>query len=304
MNANARMNALNNANIGTENMFSLTLKSGATLNINVQDAADKAIEQIKQDGYVSNDKLYRRWICAQMLRIVDNMERTGRNFSQYVRKEYSYGYQYTMMENEVKALIRMEYERDKWFDIRSSFFSLNVIARIYKDLWIDIEDYVTELTKANEFRTYHHRPYITVGSEYVELSDADRRFKSMKIIVERMATVAQYGNYKGMLDLMAEFRKELPRRLNLRKSDRWIEAFKGEGAYYTLENLILFHGAEIETLVSSHDYYNGKRNEILSSTEAFEYMNEKVREGVGGYWLFGMLKVVLSRNNISIHNLY
>ena len=70
------------------------------------------------------------------------------------------------------------------------------------------------------------------------------------------------------------------------KSSTWKSTFKGEGAYYTLQNLIRFHKFQI--FDSGHLYKGAKAEEILE---------QKRREYDGaGYKLFAFMKAQIEYN--------
>ena len=58
------------------------------------------------------------------------------------------------------------------------------------------------------------------------------------------------------------------------KSKVWVDAYKGNGAYYTLKNLVMFHDCAIKT---------GKFD-VLLSTSAVAFLNEKLDEYKGEGW--------------------
>lgn len=67
-----------------------------------------------------------------------------------------------------------------------------------------------------------------------------------------------------------------------------MNAYKAAGAYYSMENLIRFHGMRVHYL-----------DTVLDEKGSLAYLNE-VSKSQEGYWLLGMLKNELKLNNISI----
>ena len=75
---------------------------------------------------------------------------------------------------------------------------------------------------------------------------------------------------------------------NTPKSKVWVDAFKGEGAYYTLKNLVMFHGCGIK--VDKFDVrYNTRAMEILK-LRLDQYQFE-------GWRMFALMKKVIADNN-------
>lgn len=88
------------------------------------------------------------------------------------------------------------------------------------------------------------------------------------------------------------------RRINLRnaywepsQSQAWIDAYKGSGAFFTMQNLIRFHGC---TFIAE----NGTRMDKLAS---YTYLQSKAIEYTGEGWrLLGLLRQFIKDNNIDI----
>jgi hypothetical protein len=82
------------------------------------------------------------------------------------------------------------------------------------------------------------------------------------------------------------------------KSKDWIDAFKGEGAYYTLKNLVMFHDCTIYTgKYGAFDYNKGYK---LVGMDAVKHLNEKLVEYQGeGYRMFALMKKVIYDNGFN-----
>lgn len=75
------------------------------------------------------------------------------------------------------------------------------------------------------------------------------------------------------------------------KSQVWIDAFKGEGAYYTLKNLVMYHNCSI---------VDGARG--MDRTLAMTYLNKKLDEYKGEGWrMFALMKKVIKDNNFDFN---
>ena len=73
-------------------------------------------------------------------------------------------------------------------------------------------------------------------------------------------------------------------------TNEWIDAYKGEGAFYTLKNLVMYHSCDIY-----------KDNYVIpNGTAAVKYLNEKLDEYKGEGWrMFALMKKVIYDNNFS-----
>ena len=78
---------------------------------------------------------------------------------------------------------------------------------------------------------------------------------------------------------------------NTKKSAAWIDAYKGEGAFYTLKNLVMFHDCYIEV---NYKY------QVIRGMEAVHYLNGKLNEYKGEGWrMFALMKKVIKDNGIN-----
>ena len=106
-----RMEALKAANIETGKYFSVTLpeglKPGSTINVTISEDGSPVIvspekkrnseeesflSQIYEDGYVRNTRLHRRWVMAQMFRMLNYKSYyTGKSgYDAYLNDHYGY----------------------------------------------------------------------------------------------------------------------------------------------------------------------------------------------------------------------
>jgi len=293
-----RLNALMNAGINTDDFISVmipkNLKENQRIVLSVKDgkidaALDEVEEKIKRDGYTACTKLYRRWICAQMLRILTEIENTGSNFNKYARLHYGMKYRFHTVEHECEVLAKLQKEDPESFSERKVFFSPNVIENIYYE-------YGMALIRAWNVEKEHK----CKGKQYKHIGH-----KNM-FIDDFSYTMQKYGMFRGMICNMDDYAKlsEIVHKLNniifdidFDTSDgikQWIEAFKGNGAYYTLKNLVLFHDCVITNYDDGH---------LMKGEEAFKWMQSKLNVYEGYQWL-ALLEKCVKTNNVTINNLY
>ena len=77
-----------------------------------------------------------------------------------------------------------------------------------------------------------------------------------------------------------------------KQNSEWKDAYKGMGAYATMQNLLRFHGC---TFPKDNDFY--KRG--LSGLQMLEDAAKTYADGEG-WRLFGLMKQMLEENNIDI----
>lgn len=128
--AQMRLEALKAAGVDTSKYFPLgddqliKIENGAAVPVDMDDATIDAVgKQIVEGGYVSNWKLFRRWVMSQMFHMLRDMEKDGKSFNEVLQKK-GYEYQWRMLENELYAQMKMcdhkDYEnvkaRNRWFN--------------------------------------------------------------------------------------------------------------------------------------------------------------------------------------------
>lgn len=306
--ANARLDALKAAGINTDGMFSIHLKNGVTVDVNVHDT-DEVSEQIMENGTLNNEKLYRRWVCAQMIRILDKLRYKNAygdiryySFNEYMNDHYNWVYQLRMMEDEYKTLARMKKDGDDELDRRMDFFHPNKVVRIYREIADQISNRVEDEIGRERHHKCHGTPYIFFCREMFFFDDARRRVKQLNDVVDHLATLAEYELFAEMRKEMIKFRELIPYGIdawNLKKSATWIDAYKGAGAYYTLQNLILFHDAKVVKKCG------GVVEGFVGGEDAYEYLNAVADMNANdGWFILGLLKETVDNNGINSKNLY
>ena len=128
--AQMRLEALKAAGVDTSKYFPLgddqliKIENGAAVPVDMDDATIDAVgKQIVEGGYVSNWKLFRRWVMSQMFHMLRDMDKNGRTFNEVLQHK-GYEYQWRMLENELYAQMKMcdhkDYEnvkaRNRWFN--------------------------------------------------------------------------------------------------------------------------------------------------------------------------------------------
>lgn len=75
------------------------------------------------------------------------------------------------------------------------------------------------------------------------------------------------------------------------KSKAWIDAYKGEGAFYTLKNLVMFHNCGINV--------DGR---MVYGAAAVSVLNNKLNEYKGEGWrMFALMKKVIADNGFDFN---
>lgn len=292
MNKNERMNKLNNAGIDTTKYFAVTLANGTKIHliidengqpVVVNDKPDPITEQIIEDGYVRNSKLHRRYVMAQMFHMLNYKSYDGQyaGYTECLKRNYGYQYTIDMMIEEVRVLSKLAVRDTESFLERSHFFTHDVVIDVLRDYVDKLKKYVDSLP----VRKCKGIPYKRIKGENIFVEDLSK--KLYLPIENKIRNIKRAVDYTEMYMELRRFRYnmiQLP--YETPKSKTWIDAFKGEGAYYTLKNLVMFHGCRIEV--------NGYRECYV---RAMDVLKQKLDEYQDEGWrMFALMKKVIADN--------
>jgi len=292
-----RMNILEANGVDTSKYFTVKIpegvKAGSTMticfNVNgepVVNNNDTIINEIIADGYVKNSKLHRRFVMAQMFKALNYSNRYTfeHGFAGYVRDK-GYKYSINMMIEEVRVLSKLEERDEETFNERSSFFTGDVVVAILEHYMESLEKYIDGL------KTYKCKgvPYKKIKNKNIFVDDLSKNiYRPMYNIIRliKLSTLTcNKLSYKYIYSKLLDFKKimiHLPH--NTEISPVFMDTYKGEGAYYTLKNMVMFHGCKI------YDDYEG--------TAAVKELNEKLVEYKGCGWkMMGLLRKTIEDNN-------
>jgi hypothetical protein len=297
-NKNERMNRLNNAGVDTSKYFNISLpnglKPGATIALTINENGQPVIvrndivndpiaEDIIADGYVRNTKLHRRFVMAQMFHALNYKSYDGRRegYNEYV-KRFGIKYEFDMMLEEIRVLSKLEVRDADTFAERSHFFTKDVVMSTMKDYVSELKKYVDTIPD----KKCKGVPYKRIKSRDIFVADLQKKVYSP---LEREINRLQYAsNYNEMYKIVRSFMYDmiaLP--YGTSKSKAWVDAYKGEGAFYTLKNLVMFHGCGIMV-----------DKKMVYGAAAVSVLNKRLNEYSGEGWrMFALMKKVIADNN-------
>ena len=293
LNKNERMEKLNAKGVNTSKYFTVDLEDGTKIHLiidvngNPVKVEDTIANQIITDGYVRNTKLHRRFVMAQMFHALNYKSYDGRKegYNEYI-KRFGIKYEFDMMLEEIRVLSKLEARDKDTFIERSHFFTKDVIAKTMKDYVDELKMYVGKLPNKN----CKGVPYKRVKGENIFVADLQKKVYSP---LEREINRLKYAtNYNEIYRIVKSFMNDmihLP--YDTPKSKAWIDAYKGEGAFYTLKNLVMFHGCGI--------IVDGK---AVFGAAAVSVLNKRLREYKGEGWrMFALMKKVIKDNNFDFY---
>ena len=310
-----RMEKLNNAGINTGKYFTLNvdeeIPAGAKIHIVVDKdgnyvpeivcgnnvvnsavnaaivankACDEIVNKIILDGYVRNTKLHRRFVMAQMFHMLNYVSWDGKHkgYNDYLKKMYSYDYTIKMMTEEIHVIGKLETRDIESFNERVQFFNKGVVIAVMEDYLEKLKEYVESLPNHN----CKGVPYKKIKGTNIFNADIDKKvYAHVREYIWKIKMAKNYTEISYVLRGFVRNYVKLPNATT--KSKVWIDAYKGAGAFYTLKNLIMFHGCGIKV---------DKMN-VRFGMAAIEELNVRAKKYYGEGWrMFALMKKVIADN--------
>ena len=288
LNKNERMAKLNAMGVNTGKYFTATLDNGTTITLIIDEHGnpikvdDVVANSIIEDGYVRNTKLHRRFVMAQMFQMLNYKSYNGRRVGyNEALKNFGIKYEFDMMLEEIRVLSKLE-ERDReTFVERAHFFTKDVIINTMEDYLVELEKHIGTLPE----KKCKGVPYKRIKGNNIFVVDIEKKvYSPFRSDIHRIKYASSYNEiYKIVKTFM---KKMIAIPYKTPKSKAWIDAYKGEGAFYTLKNLVMFHGCGIK--IDGHMVYGAAAMSVLQK-RLNEYKGE-------GWRMFALMKKVIADN--------
>ena len=306
--AQMRLEAIKAAGVDVSKYFPLgddqliKIENGAAVPVDMDDATiDEVGKHIVEGGYVSNWKMFRRWVMSQMFHMLRDMDKNGRTFNDVLQHK-GYEYQWRMLENELYAQMKMaahgDHEnagaRNRWFGgFVAADMAYDYIKKLRKYVDNNLIYKVKKDAHGNVKKTYKHtckgNPYVRLQNDDIFVADLEKKvYAPLGNLARKMY---DSNTYKEVYDAVHEFNKKRKHLAwDTKQSDAFINAYKGSGSYYTMRNLIMFHGARFMK--------NGRK---MSETDSLKELESKANlYDEEGWRMLGVLKQLIKDNNISV----
>ncbi len=302
--AKERLQKLREAGIDTTGLFALHSSTGKDI-IARMNENDEAVElpdddpifwSIRESEHIHENRLFRPWVMAQVFRQFAKKDHAA--FSKFYRAK-GIGYQFHMLEDEFKAQTKMFNTDKSNFEKRNYWFNNELVINILETFMDNIYKFVHSQkihvrTSVREINGVHPK-YILFKNHIIYLSHIECVF--IKPVEDIILLIKKAKNPFDVYTALKRFNHEiLPlwiRTFKEKIDSSWLDAFKGAGAYFTLENLILFHNVSLDVTRE----FKSQSERIETS---MEILNKKRRDTTKGYILFGYLRKILSDNKIDI----
>lgn len=291
-----RGDALKAAGIDTSRYFSIQLPTGGTQMMRVNDDGvpvavaddDPVVQAIISGGTVPNRSLFRRWVMSQVFRGLTAKDHHGNEigFTEWM-KAHGYKYQWKMLIDELHVQDKLYGKDSENYEQRNRWFNKTVAVAMAKD-------YIEQLRDDAKHRTRHKCkgvPYITIGGKNVFVSDIEKKLVAPLVIC--LFRIDNANTAKSLEIAVRKFWNAAPvKHHDYKQCAAWKDAYKGAGAYFTMQNLLRFHGAMFP---KDNDFYKRGKNRLQMLEDAAEcYCDGE------GWRLFGLMKQMLNENCIDI----
>lgn len=299
MKASEKLAALAAAGINVSNLFSMAGVNGEEIIARMENGSltvvpenDPIFSNIAKWGTVPNNRLFRRWVMAQVFHMMTYKGRKWgpEGFTAALNaKGFKYSWEMTVEEFRVQAKLESRdienfVERNRWFN------KLTVLHMA--DFYLQELNHHINKLKANRLKRCKGVPYIRLQHRNVFVSDI--LTKVINPLHRAYAAMEKANNATALYRAVESFYREMKRTwfaYDIPISPAFKDAYKGAGAYFTMKNLILFHKASFKN--GCVKVGEKKSMEILA-TKANEYKNE-------GWRLFGLMKKLIEDSKIDIN---
>lgn len=294
--AEERIEALRNAGVDVSCLFAMRGANGGECiasnkggKLVVLDDNDPLFDIIISQGTVPNRRLFRRWVMAQMFHMLSETDYRSREplgvtcMIHYL----GYEYQWKMLMNELYAQMKMENKDPESFIERNRWFNIDVVVTIAMDYTVQLKERVDAL----KVRKCKGIPYKRLGNRNIFVSDLySKLYSPLNTAIARIRKAKNAAQLFDAAKKFSDMRIRMPH--NTPQSKAWMDAFKGAGAFFTMQNLIRFHGC-----VAYDD-----RKKRLNKYQSLAFISAKAEEYKDGegWRLLAVLKKMLKDNNIDI----
>lgn len=260
------------------------------------DAGRKLSDEIREGGeYVKNHRLFRRWIMGQLFHILRD-EKSYKGYTERLRWR-GVRYMWKVTKNEIHDAYVIKRNGDlEEFDRRNRWFSKMLVKNL-------AEDFEKQLVKVSE-RLPKHK---CKGREYVRFPGFGNCFcdeVKTRILrpIECMIDDIHLNDdstigVEKLCDFLARFKEG--RYANLKMPVDFVNAFKANGSYFTLRNMLMFHGCTLPDKVvkefgASSVGLKGIKKQLSILDNVARYNESQ------GWQLLGLLRDTISFNGIDV----
>jgi len=294
--AKDRIEALRAAGVDVSALFAMQSEDGDEYvaanrkgHVTILEDDDPIFSYILNQGTVPNPRLFRRWIMAQMFHMLTY--RSHRNpYEEGVTAaihNMGYEYQWRMLLNELSTQVKLADRDTENYTYRNRWFNKDVVVAM-------AQDYIKKLKKRVEStpdRKCKNIPYKRIAGRDIFISDL--HYKLYSPLTLAMSHIRMATNPTQLYQAAARFSKlRIKLSHDTPQCKEWIDAYKGAGAFFTMQNLVRFHNC-----VAYDD--NNKRLTKHQSLVFIDLKADAYKNGEG-WRLLAAMKKMLDDNGINV----
>lgn len=278
----SRMAQMTAAGITNGNFFSVMSDDGREMRFEFRDGvptfAGYAIDETEDDDYIYDPKIGRRWIMAQTFRMLND----GCGWSAYINRKKPYVYQWDVVLQEYKQMAKMEASGDREsLNERLMFWSAEIVNAMMNDYCEKLYDMCIKLPHKN----CKGIPYIHFHGRDIFVADIRKKVVNpARYYASKFYYAHTMQDKYRVLESFVKYARKYKLCDDVKKSPEFVEAFKGAGAFYTMQNMIMYHDCKFEG---------------ISRDDSMDYVKTKAKNcgNAGFYTLHGALKELVKVNN-------
>lgn len=272
MKASERLEALERAGIKTDGMIAV---QGASQNGTLAAISRNILLSDSFDQVIPVKRLYRRWVLSQMFRYLKELAKYRYDISGSIKDGNCYYPQSLIAEKGVSYMMRTLEEE---FRVQDILYKKDFDAYCERNKWINSKT----VQSAYEYCLFHINFHKLLYVDKIGESALNDNVALLKKIIEFCGCDLTPDK---ILESFVLYKKELAylfKRVKWCYCNKWLNDFTKAGAYFSIKNLILFHGCSFKGL---------KDNGAVELLETYDNTNDMMRE----------LNIVLAENNIDIY---
>lgn len=301
MNASKKIAAMKAAGIDVTNLFAVTNAEGVEAVARLDTAGgltiltddDPIIVAIFKRGTVPNRRLFRRWVMGQVFHMLTQKNYKTRKPVGFLNALQAKGFCYSweMLIEEIRVQAKLEVLDQENFIQRNRWFNKDVAVNMATDYLKQLNEHVEQRKK--KYKRCKGNPYIILKGNNIFIDDLRKKvFNPLEKSVRMMKSAKNMTDlYHAVVGFYQNI-KEWYSPYDLVMSSAFKDAYKGAGGYFTMRNLIMFHGCKMRS---------AKGNPLAesSSLRELDKLAELYKNGEG-WRMFGAMKELISYNNIDI----
>ena len=223
-----------------------------------------------------------------MFRMLRQMDEYKMTFTDLVR-HHGYEYMWKMVVEELRVQARLFKTGDtENLNERKRFFNAEVVLVMMDEYAKEFDKYVSSL----KVKHCKGQPYKTIHGTHVFVDDIPVKLTYKTNSLRDRLKNEMYNIEPDELHLLvSKFNKyRTPMKHDTEIPKAFIDAYKGAGAFYTMKNLILFHGCQFR-----------ERGRFVGKERSMKLL-EEYSITLNGWELLGVMKELIKENGISIEN--